>query len=161
MDHSQPFNCNYVGGAPAWTSFNSRQWHWVTQPSYTEGRQKKKYLSNSFTKNVSFRNRICCCRLLDHKYEGTAVLSWAPRFLLMLHFSRCSGRTLWRWRGTRGTRMVKHFSHFFQLLVEKYFLENHNCSLSRQKKKSGVYWSQPAYAETLTGSFLRYHRQEY
>ena len=52
----------------------------------------------------------------------------------MLHFSLCSGRTLWRWRGTRGTRMVKHFSHFFQLLVEKYFLENHNCSLSRQRR---------------------------
>ena len=30
--------------------------------------------------------------------------------------------------------MVKHFSHFFQLLVEKYFLENHNCSLSHQMR---------------------------
>ena len=97
---------------------------------------KKEIFSNSFTKNVSFKNRICCCRLLDHIYEGTAVSSWAPRFLLMLHFSLCSGHTLWRWRGTRGTRMVKHFSHFFQLLVEKYFLENHNCSLSHQMRRS-------------------------
>ena len=160
MDRIEPFNCNYVGDAPAWTSFNSRQWHWVTQPSRAEGRQKRD-IFEQFHKNISFKTRICCCRLLDHIYEGTAVSSWAPRFLLMLHFSLCSGHTLWRRRGTRGTRMVKHFSHFFQLLVEKYFLENHNCSLSHQKKKSGVYWSQPAYAETLTRSFLRYHRQEY
>ena len=95
---------------------------------------KKEIFSNSFTENVSFKNRICCCRLLDHIYEGTVASYWAPRFLLMLHFSLCSGRTLWRWRGTRGTRMVKHFSHFFQLLVEKYFLENHNCSLSHQMR---------------------------
>ena len=97
---------------------------------------KKREIFQNIYKSVSFKNRSLYGRVLNHIHGSTAVSSAAPCSLLMLHFSLCSGHTLWRWRGTRGTRMVKHFSHFFQLLVEKYFLENHNCSLSHQMRRS-------------------------